>query len=422
MVIGHPNGTTQIPGSVDVPDALIERFAAFEGRYTIVKNITNTALKTQQLAAGIGSAHTSCFHGFLSGHVHPAEGQEHQTFDQIIAEDPMHQGVKASSISINCWKRPSATSGVPQQWYNTWAWKGPGQPVPAHHDPRALFELLFSEFEPAEDPVLRQRLERKRLFLDSVIGQIHDLGPRLGSEDQIRLDQYLTGVHELDKKTVEALDGGVPLQCAVGEPPDIELPDDTVTTSPAQYPQVIEMMQDLVVLALQCDATRLVTFAHASPGGGGNSVLHPFLEFEGATNAWHPLSHWNAPYGPLSEDLQLNFRDFERILAWHYDRVANFVQKLDDTMGAGGRSLLDDTLVSFGSWQEGAVHRVQHLYQVLFGSAGGRFKEGAVISANPGVDPGSVEISDLWLTVMQGFGLDVQSLGGASTGVPELLV
>ena len=50
--------------------------------------------------------------------------------------------------------------------------------------------------------------------------------------------------------------------------------------------------------------------------------------FEGRVFGWHPLSHWDSPYGQLSTDKALNRRDYGRFLKWHYDRVAGFIRRL----------------------------------------------------------------------------------------------
>lgn len=422
VVMGHPNGTTQLPDQVDPPEGLRARLAPVEGRYTIVKNMNNGSLKNAQQQTGIGTAHSGCFHGFLNGETHHSIGGESKTFDQMLAEDPRHQGSRVNSVAINCWNRDNSQQGVPQQWFNTWGWKGPAQPVTPYHDPRALFELLFAGFEPEEDPIERARLEQKQLYLDAVLEQIHDIEPKLNGTDKNRLDEYLTGIEELDRKTAALLDGGNVFSCSIPEAPTIDLPLESVMTPPALYPEVISLMQDLVVLAFQCDATRVVTFMHASPASGSSLVPHSFVDgFEGSVNTWHPLSHWSSPYGSLSPDTALNRRDYERLLGWHYDRVVEFVQKLEAVQATDGRSLLDDTLVSWGSWQAGAVHRVNNLYQILFGSGGGKFKEGVDIGANPGNENGPKNIADLWLTVMRGFGLDAESLGRGQDGVDELL-
>lgn len=417
IVIGHPNGTPQHPGELDMTAGLRERLAPLEGRYSVVQNLDNSAIKYGQINTGVGTPHSGCFHGFLSGEMHDAIGDERVTFDQRLAADPRHQGSRMPSLSINCNKRPTAQLGVPQQWFNTWSWQGPAQPVAAYHDPRALFETLFAGFEPEDDPAARALLEQKRLYLDAVLDQIHDLRPRLGNTDKIRLDQYLTGVEELDRKTVDLLDGGSLLQCEIPAAPDLELNPESVAPPPDLYPAVVEAMYDLVALAFQCDATRLVTFAHASPAGGGSVTNLGFVPgLEGVERGWHPLSHWSAPYGNLSTDVELNRRDFERMIGWHYERVVDFVTQLEGIVDSQGQSLLDDTLVSFGSWMGAAVHEPRWLYNILFGSGGGVFQEGLTIDAQ------ERNIADLWVSVMKGFGNDPGTLGIGTTGLDEVLV
>jgi hypothetical protein len=422
IVIGHPNGTTQREGEANVPEGLRSRLAPVEGLYSVIKNINNDPLKKDQYQTGTGTAHSSCFTPFMAGQAHDGPGNERKTFDQYLAEDPLHQGVRIPSISINLGKKNGADDGIPQSWFNTWSWKGPDAPIPMYHQPRKLFEDLFADFEPVEDPALRARLERKQLMLDAVYAQIQDLKPRLNNTDRIRLDQYLTGVEELDRKTQGQLDGGTALQCNIEGPPAIDVPNEPATLAAGDYTEVMGLMQDLVVLAMQCDATRITTFLHGSCAGS-NVLQVPYVQgMEGSVKGWHPLSHWNSPYGNLSNDPELNWRDLERLLQWHYDRVVEFVQKLAAVPGAGGQTLLDDTLVSFGSWMGYGLHRATNLYQIVFGSGGGRFKQGVEIEANPGNEKGPRSIADLWLTVLRGFGQDVSSFGIGSDGIDELLV
>ncbi len=415
VVLGHPNGTPQDSGDIEMSQGLRDRLAPMLGRYTVVKNLDNSNIKYGQINTGTGTPHSGCFHGFLVGDVHPAIGDERITFDQRLAADPRHQGARASSLSINCNKRPGSQLGVPQQWFNTWSWQGAGQPVAAQHDPRVVFDQLFAGFEPEDDPAARALLEQKRLYLDAVLDQIHDLRPRLNTTDQIRLDQYLTGVEELDRKTANILEGGL-AQCTVGERPEIDLNPDSVFPPAALYPEVVDMMLDLVALALQCDATRLITFAFASPAGGGSVTNIGFVPgMEGNHSGWHPLSHWNSPYSDDFTSPEVDRRDFERVIGWHYEKVVGFTQQLMSITDSQGRSLLDDTLVSFGSWMGAAIHEPRYLYNILFGSGGGAFTEGLDI------DAGERNIADLWQSVMKGFGNDPGTLGIATSGLDEIL-
>ena len=421
VLIGHPNGTTQTPGSPEIPEGLLQRLAPLEGRYNLVRNINNNPCKLGQYDSGVATAHSSGFSGFLAGEPLPGLGAEIPTFDQILADDPKHQGARANSIAINVNKRPSSAGGVPNDWYNTWSWRGPMQPVPSYHDPRVLFEDLFTDFTPPTDPAVQSFLERRRAVLDGVLDQIHVLEPKLGQEDRIRLDQYLTSVNELDAKTKLLLEGGAALQCEIPQAPEQLVEQGSTFIGAGIYPEVLAQMQSLVALALQCDATRIVTFLHASPAGAGLVTSMSFVPgLEGAVSGWHPLSHWNSPYGALSSDHSLNRRDFERVTAWHYDRVVDFVSLLDSVPNGVGGTLLDEVLVCFGSWMGAATHNCSQVHQILFGG-GDRFVQGQDIVANPGSDPGPRSIGDLWLTVMRAFDMDVQSVGEGTAGIDELL-
>jgi hypothetical protein len=177
---------------------------------------------------------------------------------------------------------------------------------------------------------------------------------------------------------------------------------------------VIDLMQELSVRALQCDRTRVLTFMHAGVANGSEiSQAVDRTGFEGRVFGWHPLSHWDSPYGNLAEDVNVNRRDYGRLLRWHYDRVARFVERLSETTGPEGVPLLDDTLVVFGSHFGYGLHDASHVYQLLIGG-GPEFRKGIR------VDAGGVNTSHLWAAVKRGFGVPGsvgESDGGEVAGI-----
>ena len=86
------------------------------------------------------------------------------------------------------------------------SWASPETPLPPTESPRQLFDSMFGGYDPdatAED--LERRATMRLSVLDSVLGQVNDLEANLNSADRAKLDQYTTGVRELEQR-IEALE------------------------------------------------------------------------------------------------------------------------------------------------------------------------------------------------------------------------
>ena len=69
------------------------------------------------------------------------------------------------------------------------------------------------------------------------------LRTRLDATDKLKLDEYLTGIRELEVRALNAEES----VCTAGEaPPDV-----------FDYPLHVQLMSDIMVKAFQCDMTRI---------------------------------------------------------------------------------------------------------------------------------------------------------------------
>jgi hypothetical protein len=117
---------------------------------------------------------------------------------------------------------------------------------------------------------------------------------------------------------------------------------------------------DLMVLALQCDATRSISFML---GNGGNSCASsfPWLQING--------DHHGLAHGQDANALP-------KIDAWHVSQLAYFCQKLD-AIDEGGASILDNSFVFMSSEiMNGISHDQDNKGILLLGTAGGKIKSG----------------------------------------------
>jgi hypothetical protein len=160
------------------------------------------------------------------------------------------------------------------------------------------------------------------------------------------------------------------------------------------------LMFDLTHLALQTDSTRLVTIVLL-----GTSQVPPI---PGVSDGHHNLSHHGQDLGKLD---QLKIVELEKL-----KQLRDLLAKLKGT-GEGGASLLDSTLVLFGSnLGNASSHSCRNLPILL---AGGGLAHGRHLAFNPAQPP---PLSNLYVTMLQQLGLEVDRFGsstGTLTGLSE---
>src|SRR5262245_17279962 len=89
-------------------------------------------------------------------------------------------------------------SGYSCVYEHTMSWRTPTSPLPTETNPRQIFNRLFAD-EP-QDPETLARNELRVSVLDAVLEDARDLNRRLGGNDRRKLDQYLSGVREVEQR------------------------------------------------------------------------------------------------------------------------------------------------------------------------------------------------------------------------------
>lgn len=226
------------------------------------------------------------------------------------------------------------------------SWADETTPLPQVTDPTAVFDRLTGGDDPTATLAERARRRARRTsVLDGLLEQAADVQRGLGREDRRRLDQYLTGVRELERRLeVQA----VRPACAA---PELELSDSQDAETR------LDLLVQLAVLALQCDQTRVLTLM------AGNGQSQRSYDFLGARGGHHQISHHGG-----SAELQA---DLVLIDTWEVERLASFLSLLATTPEGEG-SLLDATAVVFGSGLgDGDSHDHSDLPLLVAGRAGG---------------------------------------------------
>jgi len=232
------------------------------------------------------------------------------------------------------------------------------------------------------------------------------LRPRLGSHDQAKLDEFLTSVRDVEThiQTDPAVGGG---SCQVPARP----------MDPADFPAQVDINHKLIALAFQCDITRVITFMH-DYGLGGRSF--PFI---GINDNGHSVTHHSGNPTLIAQEKAMN--------VWRVSQFVAMVQMLKAIPDVDGNSVLHNTCIYYTSEiDDGNRHNQENKPVLIGGQLGGAFKTGQHIEFPTGsnqvfkpCDERSTtgcmqpQIGDLYLTIMQEFGITMTTFGDSGTGV-----
>jgi hypothetical protein len=244
-----------------------------------------------------------------------------------------------------------------------------------------VFDAIFAGGDAtasAADKQKRQALATS--VLDHALGEASSLKPKLSRSDQAKLDEYLTGVRAVETQ-IQATAAGA--SCSPGtltKPTSGQVLDGPTQT---------KLTADLMVLALQCDATRVISFML---GNGGNSSFQSF-PWLNITADHHGLAH--SQNGP----------SLSAIDKWEVSELAYFCSKLD-AIDEGGSTMLDNSLVFLSSEiANGQAHDQANKPILLLGSAGGAIKTGRHAKYN------NEPQANLFITMLNALGVPATTFG-----------
>lgn len=320
-------------------------------------------------------------------HVHKTEGDDIKngvSVDQIAAAT-LGVGARYASLEVGLDGGGSVggcDSGYSCAYSRNIAWAGEKTPLPPIANPRVLFDRLVAGSDPNATAEVRERRKKQRKsVLDWVRGDATTIQGRLAQDDKQKLDEYLTGLYELEQRLSATPSEEV---CeAPGEPP-----------KNYDHQTQMDLLIDLLVMALRCDLTRVATFMLASSGSGRSySFVDPTI-----SGGHHDLSH--------HMDNPDNFRQLEIIDKWEVRQLASLARKLHADKDESGTSVLDQTVLYFSSEiSDGNSHAHTDLPVVLLGKAGGAITPGRHIRRD------DQPLANLYLKMLESVGVDERSFG-----------
>ena len=265
------------------------------------------------------------------------------------------------------------------------AWDQRGKPVAGFNNPLQVFHKLFS----ADNLPLAQRqaaIAEKRSVLDAVLTEARRVQRGLSKTDNDKLDEYFQGIRDIETRLGKDEDWlDVPkAKAPLAEPaPGLKGRDE------------IELMYNLIVAALQTDSTRVMSYR--LPG-------QELLKSMDVTLSAHNISH----YSPGDRMDASKARDKA-----HSELLAGLIDKLKATKEPDGSSLFDHTALAFGS-NISSIHYLDNCPTILTGG-GANLKLGQHLAL-----PKDTPLCNVWLTMLQGMGIQAERHGDSSGVVKEL--
>ena len=318
--------------------------------------------------------------------------------DQVAAKIA-GKATRFSSLELGCEPGRSAgncDSGYSCAYSSNISWSSESTPVGKETNPRFVFERLFGEGTPkARDASAERREALKKSVLDFIAEDARKLQSKLGYNDRQKLEEYLNGVREIERR-IERVDAD--------SQPSIDVNYPVPKGTPSDYGEHIRLMCDMMVLAFQTDRTRISTFMLAD--AGSNRSYRQINVADGH----HDLSHHRGDAAKHAKIREIN--------RFHVSQLAYFLQRLKDTPDGENGNLLDNSMICYGSAiSDGDRHNNENLPVVLAGHAGGTLDSGRHVRVAR-----ETPMCNLFLSMLDRFGTPVDFMGDSTGRVSELRI
>ena len=387
--VWHPTWDVTTFGTTYTPSPTLMPLTAIKDKVTVLMNVDNTPTCNSMGSHGCGPpAMTTCRQG-----TKPGIGMG-ISVDQVYAQS-LGTATRINSLQLSVTDRTFADTGYPAVYNGSTAWSDATTPLPPTVNPQQVFDRLFSGMtttpaagDTAAAAALAKRTALRTSVLDFVRAEATSLQPKLGKTDKAKLDQYLTSIRSVETEVQKV--SSTPNSCSPGSTARATI---TKANTAADVPQLTTIMLDLMALAFQCDATRVINF-HQGHGGNMSFASCPWLNI---TSDHHGLSHHN---NDPTKGAQL-----AKIDLWEVQQYVYFLQKLD-AIKEGSATVLDNSLVFLSSeLADGNAHNQVNKPILLGGSAGGKVLTGRATNIAGGLQ------ANMFITLLNVLGVPATTFG-----------
>jgi len=245
--------------------------------------------------------------------------------DQLAAQ-AIGNETRLRSLQLGCEAAGNAgqcDSGYACAYSDNISWQDESTPTSKDVHPQRLFDRLFrGEADSAVDRV--ERLRRRQSVLDLVREDAKSLGRQLNRQDLDKLEEYLQGLRELERRLDFAASS---VEMSV---PDEQRP----AGMPAGFREHVRLLIDMLVLSFQTDITRIGSLMLGNEGSSRR-----YLE-AGVRGGHHGVTHHKGDERLIADVCAIN--------RLHIGEILYLLQRLRQTP-EGDSNLLQQTAVVCGS-------------------------------------------------------------------------
>jgi len=373
----------------------LEPLAPFKNRMAVISGLANN--EAHKLEGEIAGEHPRACGAYLTGsHVKMTSGADIHvgiSVDQVAAKE---LGKKTQLPSLEIGLEPSDAVGAcggnySCVYYNTNVWSSATTPLPMESRPRAVFERLFGDNDTTDPKKRAARMDENRSILDFVSEDASDLRGEVGEKDRAKLDQYMDAIRSVERRIQMA-----EKQSTVELPPfqkPIGVPD--------LFSDYAKLMFDLQVLAFQSDITRVSTFMVGHEMSGR---AYPELGF---SDTHHSLTHHQGDQQKIAKVAVVN--------VFHTKLFAYFLDKMQSTSEGTDGSLLDHTLMLYGSaLSDGNNHLYTDLPVLLVGGGIGQMSGARHINFPK---EKAAPIANLYISMLRKAGVEMDRFGDSDAAL-----
>ena len=275
------------------------------------------------------------------------------------------------------------------------AWSSPTTPLAREINPHSVFERLFRASSSPKGNAAKMDV----LLLDRVLDDARRLRNQVGTEDRLRLDEYMSVMRSLEERVQRSS-----TSTRTSWKPRVAMdPKAAPTDHPEDHTEHVRLLLDMIATAFQTDTTRVSTFMF------GNAVSNVSFRFlEGVSAGHHDVSHHQKDPDKL--------RQYQLINRWHVAQFAYLLGKLA-VMKEGDRSVLDNSMILFASaLSDGNSHNPHKLPLVLAGGGGGRIDTGQHLAFSE-----DSPLANLYVSMLDAFGAPVERFADSTGPLQGLL-
>ena len=318
------------------------------------------------------------------------------SIDQVIANAVGDQ-TRFSSLELSCdgvRKSGVCDSGYSCAYQFNLSWRSDTTPMTPEANPRHVFERLFGSGPKEErERSFALRNKRQRSILDFVLEDAKSLNRQLGRNDQLKLDEYMTGVREIERRIEKAERFGLP------DDPGVEAPSGV----PGEFQEHVRLMLDMLVLAFETDSTRVASFLLSHDGSNRS-----FKDI-GVPEGHHSISHHQK-----NPDL---LEKLGKIDLFYSQQLAYLLEQLSSRKDVDGNSLLHNSMVVWGGGlADPDRHRHTDLPVVVAGQGGGVLKTGLHTRVEE-----DTPMCNLFLTLLDQIGVKEERFGDSTGRISQIV-